>query len=695
MSVPLSNLETTYGRETGVVKRPGDFARKGEDGPPYVVAPDGATNKDGSPKRLLYSRPSSYGKLIENTTNLEKWTQRQLMLGIGTASELALAAQGLVGGDIESDDWRNLADGIITGARRAAKADLAADRGTHTHALVEDTLLGRDPALRHIAGELLDMPEDVQRSLVDVYHETIDANRLTILATEMSVVNDEFRTAGKLDSIARLSRPLRFRVHGGEIVTIDADDVICTDNKTGRLKRDWVKEDGPILWWQSYAPQVYLYASSVAYDTETDTRTPFPWPMSQQHALIVHLDNLAALDGNPKCELVYVDLATGRRGCEIVKAAKEFAKTRAMFSLAQVVETPAQVESVPVEVAGSALEPAPTEPTTWMGWALESAASVRPPVIDLTPAQEVVIAQELDIAVCVACGAAPATHAVDMLCEPCAAVSDALAAEQARREDAAIQAVADAGLPRRAAIQAKMDALKQFSVEAARQALGEMRMRDLATLKQSDQHSDNELDAIDLIVMQVAANCGVPFGPPFDVQTEPVTTFMPPTPKPHKFKATPRGIIQRYKADEGDMLDDNDAKAIAEAFMQSPEIVRSQCTTWKREAADAGFPSGLNELRSVRRFAITRAMLAAATLGAAVTDVGERAPLLRRALLIVTGEQFPANGDVPIGACLGALTVDEADRFCELSYELLNHVDRRRGSPMIPDELAARYRRAA
>lgn len=96
-------------------RRPGDFARHPETGAPYVAHPTEHT-KNGwpgnkaqlialcaergiaadvtmrvdairallgpKPCRVQYGRPSGLGKQIENTTNLQKWAERAVALGL-------------------------------------------------------------------------------------------------------------------------------------------------------------------------------------------------------------------------------------------------------------------------------------------------------------------------------------------------------------------------------------------------------------------------------------------------------------------------------------------------------------------------------------------------------------------------------------------------------------------------------------
>lgn len=350
---------------TGIQRGRGGFYRTSND-VPYVSDPSGATMKhDGTkaelialcfergidvpekvtvaqlhellgprPKRIPYGSPSNFGKRIENTTNLVKWGERRVVLGIGTDPELVALCGQLVGLDVDSDEYKELADTIIIKAKDAAEAGLAADRGTFGHALSEDFDEGRDWLVRLEAGEQLGLDAAVQAELVRVWREMLERNGLEVLVVEASVIDDHWRLAGTLDRIVRTTRELRFALVTGEVVTIPVGTVLVLDIKSGRRKTD--DRTGAVIYWQAYATQIASYAQSVPYDTATEQRGEWPFEISQEHALIAHLDVLAAIDGNASCELVYVDLVAGREhGGACVVSAKAWEQRTDVFSVAQ------------------------------------------------------------------------------------------------------------------------------------------------------------------------------------------------------------------------------------------------------------------------------------------------------------------------------------------------------------------------
>lgn len=331
-------------RNTPPVRQPGDFARHPTTGAPYVNHPTDLTKK-GEPRRVMYGRPSSLGKQIENTTNLQKWAERAVALGAHLAPELAADLHRLDPDQLTLDDadTKQLLDRIAVAAKRAAQTHLAADRGTHTHALTEDADLKGDWLARLEAGQDLGLPHDTQQALVDVWAACIEANGLEILEVERTVVDDRWRQAGTLDRIARLGRDLRFVMPTGEAVTLAAGTVVILDIKTGRIR----ERNGVVSYWQSYAVQIASYAQAVPYDVDTDTRGEWGFDIDQTWALIAHLDVRAALDGEASCRLVLVDLDAGRCAGDLCVEARAWERADGVFSRVDVDDHLVKIVSAP------------------------------------------------------------------------------------------------------------------------------------------------------------------------------------------------------------------------------------------------------------------------------------------------------------------------------------------------------------
>jgi hypothetical protein len=365
MATPLNTKQT----EPDATRREGDFQRHPNTGAPYVSHPSRLTKK-GQPARVMYGRPSSLGKQIENTTNLQKWSERAVALGSfidfiarGEAPGLFDELNQLADTQLSLDDAeaRPLLDSIAVRAKNLAQAGIAAERGTHTHALTEDVDNERDWIERARSGEDLGIPAEAQRALVDAWQAMLDAEGIEILAVETAVVDDVWRQAGTLDRIARLTRARAFNMPWGT-VTLPSGWTGVLDVKTGRLRAG---NDGHPDYWHGYAVQIASYAQSVPYDTETDTRGAWAWPIDQRWGIIAHLDVASAIEGAARCRLVLVDLEAGRRAGALCVAAREWEKARTVFSLVDddeghVAEI-AAAEPAPAaaEVAAEPEDPAP------------------------------------------------------------------------------------------------------------------------------------------------------------------------------------------------------------------------------------------------------------------------------------------------------------------------------------------------
>lgn len=305
-----------------------DFRRNWVGAP--LVADPVKTTKDGVPAIVPMSRPSSFTKVIEDTTALTRWSERKIPIGLahalGDPFENEKVRQALAA-IREANDLaaaEKIADDLIGTAKAFANATLAADRGTFVHRLTE-AYDRREPVEALVdEGENLGFTADVQRRLVDAWRTLLNDHQLEIVDIELQVVNDEFRTAGTLDRIVTLWRDLRFVTGDGEMVTIPAGTSVVLDLKTGELKK-------PSMW-NGYAAQIALYASSVRYDVDTDTRHPHPTPIDQRWGLLAHLDAKAAIAGGTDlARLLLVDLDAGRHACELAAQAKAWANRDGVF----------------------------------------------------------------------------------------------------------------------------------------------------------------------------------------------------------------------------------------------------------------------------------------------------------------------------------------------------------------------------
>lgn len=342
MSIPLDQPSSS-----ATVRKPGDFKRKGTDGPPYVksltktrqpqgkkaelleqckarglAVPDKVTVPElkellgPEPAWDLYGRPSGYGELIDDSWNLIKWKERGVALGIAMEPSLLHELH-----DVADDEQaeRNALDRIVNQAHDVAGSDIGALRGTWAHSICDWADV--DP-YEELPRELYPDPRfevtvDQAVQIARRWHDLIVAADLEILATEQSIVNDELRLAGTLDRIVSLGRDLTI---GG--VTIPAGTVLVLDIKTSKLHADG---EGLPSYWDSYPIQIAVYAGSTPYDCDTDERGTWDDPIDQRHALIAHLDVEHLIEtGEVRWSLIYVDLEVGRQGIAAVQAAQAY-----------------------------------------------------------------------------------------------------------------------------------------------------------------------------------------------------------------------------------------------------------------------------------------------------------------------------------------------------------------------------------
>lgn len=226
MAIAADDFDTPLGQPERI---PGDF-RRDKRGTPYVADPDGATVKSGARKGetkwLRYGRPSSFGKDVENTYNLQRWNERRIVFGLTVDNEdLTERIVALADLDPESDEGKDAADAVIVEAKRLAEAHIAAARGTHMHAVTEDDDSDRDWVSRAEHGADLGIPDHTQAAMVAAWRKMVAECGFDITHIEHAVVHDAWRQAGTLDRVARLTKPLAFKdgtvLPAGLVIVLD------------------------------------------------------------------------------------------------------------------------------------------------------------------------------------------------------------------------------------------------------------------------------------------------------------------------------------------------------------------------------------------------------------------------------------------------------------------------------------------
>lgn len=687
---------------SGIGRRPGEFARHPKTGAPYVASVDRLTDaglkkaelielcakhsievppkatvpqlkellgdraKRGS--KVQYGRPSSLGKQVENTTNLQKWSERAEGLGLFLEPDL-LAPLADVDPDklnLDDPDTRDLLDEIAVKAKNRAQAGIAAERGTHGHELTEDHDNELDFVERITRGEDLGLPEPVQYALVAAWAKMLGQLDVEMLAVEARCVDDIWRQAGTLDRICRLKRDTRFPTTAGTYVTLPAGWVGILDIKTGKLRLD---DAGFVSYWHGYAVQLASYAQSVPYDPDTDTRGEWPWPIDQRFAIIAHLDILAALAGEAKCRLVLVDLEAGRHAGALCVAAREWEKRTDVFSI----PTDDLCVSVPVESSSAGSDH--REGSERQGPAVEDTGN-HGPAEEPTPCAH----EWKQVGRCAHCdrcglrfqGKAPTTPET---AAAIAAVLDAAhhkIAEHGSGQPPAADAQpdpasADAGstiaapVDRRTAVEqhaageatppVSPAAMSDDEIRAEYRALSGADKERVARMR--DEHIATEARHGRLVSKRDATALALGWIRPFDHQIPAPEPAMPPAP-----------VRPPTRPDEGGAVDEADLAPIRAAFKALDEQRQAWVDALVHQGRDAGVPWNMGgdttAIRTVRRFELARAVLRLAATEQPLEDLGDE---LRGLAYSATDRGEFAQESIPLGAALGSLDAAEAARF--------------------------------
>ena len=256
-----------------------DFRRA--NGAPMII------DKQGKNVRL--SRPSSWGKILDDENALVNWKIDRAAQGV--ANDKALQARYVA---VKDDDRKTFAD-LRELAINAGKGEQAADLGTALHAM---SVRWEDPE------DLFDPPEEFAKSL-RVYERELVLQHLVSEMFEYHVVNLKMGCAGTADRLYKTT---------SEVMTPDgeihpAGTLFVGDLKTGK-KLDYSLP--------GYTVQMALYADGELYDVVNDVFLPTP-PINKDWGILVHLPA-----GKEVCTLIWVDLGVGEWGAQLVDQVKQW-----------------------------------------------------------------------------------------------------------------------------------------------------------------------------------------------------------------------------------------------------------------------------------------------------------------------------------------------------------------------------------
>lgn len=293
--------------------------------------------KDGKPDPKTvrqYTRVTTFIDNLEDKHNLESWKLRTLLEGVAVndtapneqrhlpelavakiadlmhARDVALAKARKADrkgklepgelGDLEyaaNKAFKDAADALADDLLELGGIHEKANRGTNLHALFEvydrDGMVPINEALK--AGTIT--PAD--HADVVAYAEALIAADIKVLESEVVVVHDELKRAGRLDRIVLAKLP------GAKRAT-----KMLADIKSGRIDYGQGK----------IAQQLEAYAVSKRYDLATGERSPLG--VSTTKALLIH-----APAGKAKVSVYPVDLVKGREGNKLSAAVREWRRT--------------------------------------------------------------------------------------------------------------------------------------------------------------------------------------------------------------------------------------------------------------------------------------------------------------------------------------------------------------------------------
>jgi hypothetical protein len=223
-----------------------------------------------------YSRPSGWGKDLDDESALVNWRIDRAMEGVACDPSIAATVAANIGHKEGAKDRRDR-------AIQRGRGNEGADIGTALHAMTE----------RVERGDGFVAPPPYAADLA-AYLQALDTAGLVSDWIECKIVSDCWRAAGTADRIYRATRELVLP----DGACLDVGQTVIGDLKTG-AKLDYALP--------GYAVQMAIYSDGEFYDVNTDERSPLPPTMRSDWGLIVHLPA-----GSARCEFHWCDLRVGR-----------------------------------------------------------------------------------------------------------------------------------------------------------------------------------------------------------------------------------------------------------------------------------------------------------------------------------------------------------------------------------------------
>lgn len=250
-----------------------------------------------------WTRATTLASTLADRYALERWGQRNVVLGIAARPDLyALAAS------CTPEDKEQLGQ-IVDQAQEAAKARSGANLGTALHRLTE----------RIDRGEILDVPSEWKPD-IDAYCQTLADASIAILPEwiERVFVNPEVEAAGTIDRMIYLDG--RFMIAdlktGKDAVDYGMGDIAVQLAIYANSTHAWIGDAGkvPRDQWGRYnlpGPDVEPHVYELLPDIDLE------------RALVIHLPV-----GKGECTLHEVDITAGKQAIDLALAVRVWRKRK-------------------------------------------------------------------------------------------------------------------------------------------------------------------------------------------------------------------------------------------------------------------------------------------------------------------------------------------------------------------------------
>jgi len=252
---------------------------------PLIKQPDGSMEP--------YNRASSYGGQIEDKTNVEEWTRRQVVRGLAMQPDLLNMVPERLKldpwADMERSDKKTLSS-ISDRAQDVAGSNLKSALGTDIHYATEVIDLGDS-----LEDKLRDFEPQRRALLIDranAYYRVVKDYGLVFDSVETFGVQDEVKVAGTWDRRGRIPWWREWNQNILDVKTSGSMDFAGI----------------------GFAVQLSTYAHMCAYDHETGERIPHEG-MNTSEALIIHVER--HLGG--AVELYPVNISEGWRQARLAR----------------------------------------------------------------------------------------------------------------------------------------------------------------------------------------------------------------------------------------------------------------------------------------------------------------------------------------------------------------------------------------